>query len=158
MFFKTNRIKKDKLLIKETTILSENFSNHIKESNRLGLISGKELQEAKDILTEISKIYKENLYKFEEWNNGGDTLDSISRKKLYRLNKYLSQHNAGRQQGKDAFENWKNQSQSKLDDNMKSRIRNSMYEDWINKKVLKLIEQIRYSNNSNKLNIDNNSD
>lgn len=46
---------------------------------------------------------------------------------------------------------------SKLDDNMKSRIRNSMYEDWINKKVLKLIEQIRYSNNSNKLNIDNNS-
>ena len=46
---------------------------------------------------------------------------------------------------------------SKLDDNMKSRIRNLMYEDWINKKVLKLIEQIRYSNNNNKSNIKDNS-
>lgn len=36
---------------------------------------------------------------------------------------------------------------SKLDDSMKIRIRNTMYEKWINKQVLKLIDQIRYKNN-----------
>ena len=33
---------------------------------------------------------------------------------------------------------------SKLDDNMKGRIRDSMYEEWINKEVLKLLDQVRY--------------
>ena len=32
----------------------------------------------------------------------------------------------------------------KLDDNMKSKIRNSMYEEWVNKKVLGLLDQIRF--------------
>ena len=33
---------------------------------------------------------------------------------------------------------------SKLDDNMRSRIRNTMYEKWINKQVLSLLDQIRF--------------
>lgn len=117
MFFKSYSIKKDKLLIEETIILAKNFSDHIKKSQKLGIVSDKELLEAKEILTEVSKISEENKYTFKEWNNGGGTLDSISWRKLYRLNKYLSQYNTGIQQGKYAFENWKNQSQSKLDDN-----------------------------------------
>ena len=36
---------------------------------------------------------------------------------------------------------------SKLDDSTKIRIRNTMYEKWINKQVLKLIDEIRYKNN-----------
>ena len=31
-----------------------------------------------------------------------------------------------------------------LDDNMRSRIRNTMYEKWINKQVLSLLDQIRF--------------
>ena len=122
MFFKSYSIKKDKLLIEETIILVENFSDHIKKSQRLGLVSGKELLEAKEILIEVTKISEENKYTFKEWNNGGSPLDSISRRKLYRLHKYLSQFNDGIKQGKDAFEKWKNQSQSKLDDNIDNSI------------------------------------
>lgn len=36
----------------------------------------------------------------------------------------------------------------KLDDNMKSKIINLMYEEWINKKVLGLLDQIRFSKES----------
>ena len=46
---------------------------------------------------------------------------------------------------------------SKLDDNMKIRIRNAMYENWINKKVLNLIDQIRYQNNQD-LKVNNDKD
>ena len=35
---------------------------------------------------------------------------------------------------------------SKLDDNMKSRIRNRMYKEWINKQVLNLLDKIRFEN------------
>ena len=66
MFFKSYRIKKDKLLIEETIILAENFSDHIKKSQRLGLVSGKELLEAKEILIEVTKISEENKYTFKE--------------------------------------------------------------------------------------------
>lgn len=38
----------------------------------------------------------------------------------------------------------------KLDDNMKLRIRNSMYDDWINKKVLSLLDQMRFPDSSKK--------
>ena len=45
---------------------------------------------------------------------------------------------------------------SKLDDAMKKRIRNIMYEEWINSKVLGLLDQIRYPKNSkNKMFTDN---
>tara|TARA_B100000900_G_scaffold98687_1_gene81575 strand:+ start:233 stop:1024 length:792 start_codon:yes stop_codon:yes gene_type:complete len=52
----------------------------------------------------------------------------------------------------------------KLDDNMKERIRNSIYEQWINKEVLKLLDHIRYpknkvlndNNNNEKANVENN--
>mgnify|MGYP001474998855 CR=1 FL=1 len=40
----------------------------------------------------------------------------------------------------------------KLDDSMKLKIRNSMYQEWINKQVLNLLDQIRYKDkNSSKL-------
>lgn len=38
---------------------------------------------------------------------------------------------------------------SKLDDNMRSRIRNTMYEKWINKQVLSLLDQIRFKKDPN---------
>ena len=47
---------------------------------------------------------------------------------------------------------------AKLDDEMKSRIRNTMYEKWINKKVLALLDQIRFKDNSNEENSVNNGD
>ncbi len=43
----------------------------------------------------------------------------------------------------------------KLDDNMKNKIRNLMYEEWINKKVLGLIDQIRFPKESNDKTKDN---
>jgi len=46
----------------------------------------------------------------------------------------------------------------KLDDNMRSRIRNSMYQEWINKQVLTLLDKIRFENkNSSNLNQKNNN-
>ena len=41
----------------------------------------------------------------------------------------------------------------KLDDNMKNNIRNTMYEEWINKKVLSLLDQMRFPKSS-KIDID----
>ena len=47
---------------------------------------------------------------------------------------------------------------SKLDDNMKIRIRNGMYEQWISSKVLKLIDQIRFPKNKELINQTNNGE
>ena len=47
---------------------------------------------------------------------------------------------------------------SKLDDNMKIRIRNGMYEQWISSKVLKLIDQIRFPENKELINQINNGE